>query len=194
MKAEGQYNKVYTRQVSSNMMLPLLPRRLSTLAVTMAVLWISSSTSSALIPPQQPKATAVIRLLQPSSSKVLLYSKSSSDKNKSGSNSDSIMSNLPDVDLDSLQQYLPNLSNLWDARESVWRNVVDGELGQRGEFYTAAQLLALACVAIGGVPFVGGLVSLVCGPVLLLLGVYVLRPCHRCHGTRGLLQSVARSV
>ena len=125
---------------------------------------------------------------------VLLYSKSSSDKNKSGSNSDSIMSNLPDVDLDSLQQYLPNLSNLWDARESVWRNVVDGELGQRGEFYTAAQLLALACVAIGGVPFVGGLVSLVCGPVLLLLGVYVLRPCHRCHGTRGLLQSVARSV
>ena len=76
--------------------------------------------------------------------------------------------------MDSLQQYLPNFSNLWDARESVWRNAADGELGQRGEVYTAAQFLVLACVAIGGIPFVGGLLSLLCGPILLLLGVFVL--------------------
>ena len=144
--------------------MPLSSRRSSSFWFAVSVLLLSAaSTALAFVVVVGPQSTAITIKPQPPHSAVWLRS----------SNSKNTLPSLQDLNLDSLQKYLPNFANLWDARESVWNNVVDGELGQRGEAFTAAQLFALACIALGGVPLVGGVVSLVCVPVLLLLGVAV---------------------
>ena len=53
-------------------------------------------------------------------------------------------------------------------------NTMSGELGQRGEIYFLVQLLLVGFVVVGGIPIVGNsLINIVCGPILLLLGVVV---------------------
>jgi len=95
---------------------------------------------------------------------------SEGENNSKPSSSSSMMNNA----MESIQQNMPDLSNLLDARESIVSNIVDGELGRRGEVYTLAQLVLLLSIALGGVPVIGGVVSLIGGPLLLLLGLTVM--------------------
>lgn len=113
-------------------------------------------------------------------SSLLLFSSSSSssesgETSSSSNNSNSLVpSSSSSSSSKSFQQNLPDLSKLLDARGSIWSNIVDGELGRRGEVYTLIQVAVLFCIARGGVPVIGNIVSIVCGPGLLLLGAIVM--------------------
>jgi protein-S-isoprenylcysteine O-methyltransferase Ste14 len=65
--------------------------------------------------------------------------------------------------------------------EEVWKNIQDsrdnifsGSFGERGEGYVIAQFVALALVAIGTVPLLGGIIDFVFGPLFLLAGMAVI--------------------
>lgn len=71
-----------------------------------------------------------------------------------GSLTKGITSKLEDLDIQAIQE-----------------NTFSGEMGSRGEIYVGAQFALLACVAIGGIPYVGPIVSVLGGPILLLTGL-----------------------
>jgi protein-S-isoprenylcysteine O-methyltransferase Ste14 len=76
---------------------------------------------------------------------------------------------LDKFDLSSLQKYI-DISSLTDNAEKILANTKEGEFGQRGEVYVAAQFGLLFCILIGGVPFFGDLLKFLLGPELFLIG------------------------
>ena len=80
----------------------------------------------------------------------------------------SLLDRLPqNLDVRSLQQSL----NLERFKENV---LGGGPLGERGEIYTLAQFIVLACVFGGGVPIFGDAILPLLGPVCLATGLGVL--------------------
>jgi len=76
-------------------------------------------------------------------------------------------------DIESLKKQIPDMTSIVKSRESILDNLTSGEFGARGEVYFAAQAALIGCIAFGGVPFVGGIISFVFGPALLLVGLAV---------------------
>jgi protein-S-isoprenylcysteine O-methyltransferase Ste14 len=64
-----------------------------------------------------------------------------------------------------------DISSLTGNADKIRDNLMEGKLGERGEVYVAAQFGILVCIAIGGIPFVGGLITFLLGPGLLLAGL-----------------------
>ena len=83
-----------------------------------------------------------------------------------------VPSNLPNPS--DLQQKLKDLTDRIDVSaitSSVKDNVMEGEVGQRGEAYTAAQAGLLLCILLGGVPILGEPLMELVGPGLTLAGL-----------------------
>lgn len=71
--------------------------------------------------------------------------------------------------IDYLQKF--DVSSLTENLDTISKNTMEGEVGQRGEAYAIAQFIVVAAIVIGGVPVVGDFVNILLGPVLLLLGL-----------------------
>lgn len=75
------------------------------------------------------------------------------------------------VDMDDLLSKVPDVSALSSMDfNTVKDNILEGNVGERGEGYAAAQFLLLGCILIGGVPIVGDFLMVLLGPCLLLAG------------------------
>jgi len=61
-----------------------------------------------------------------------------------------------------------------DTIQKIRTNIMEGELGQRGEVYVAGQFGLLLCILWGTVPLVGQLVKFLCGPVLMIGGMAII--------------------
>lgn len=57
--------------------------------------------------------------------------------------------------------------------DSILGNVLSGEFGKRGEAYVAAQAFLVLCILFGGLPILGDLLNLLCGPLLMIAGLGV---------------------
>jgi len=55
--------------------------------------------------------------------------------------------------------------------EAVKANIVEGNVGKRGETYVIAQFSMLICIAVGTVPFVGDLLTPILGPAFIIAGL-----------------------
>lgn len=66
-----------------------------------------------------------------------------------------------------------SVSNVLENFESIKQNVLQGELGGRGEIYFGLQVALLFCILLGNVPLVGKVVFGVMGPTLLIAGLAV---------------------
>jgi protein-S-isoprenylcysteine O-methyltransferase Ste14 len=66
-----------------------------------------------------------------------------------------------------------NTDGLMTNLDTIKSNVLDGEIGSRGELYALAQGAILVCILGGGIPFVGGPLMFLLGPGLLLAGAGV---------------------
>jgi len=62
---------------------------------------------------------------------------------------------------------------LSDSFDALRENLTSGKVGERGELYTAAQVVVMFCLLIGGVPIVGNAATILGGPCLLLAGLAV---------------------
>lgn len=60
-----------------------------------------------------------------------------------------------------------------DNINSILGNALNGEFGTRGEAYVAAQVFLVLCILFGGIPILGDVLSLLCGPLLMIAGVGV---------------------
>lgn len=91
------------------------------------------------------------------------------DKSKSSSSFD--LDKLKEsFDFETLKANLPDISSLTSNADSIRQNVLNGEFGTRGEAYVLAQFALILLVAIGGIPVIGGALSVVLGPGLVLVG------------------------
>lgn len=72
-----------------------------------------------------------------------------------------------------IQQKVQELVDRFDlsAVTGSMSNIMDGELGERGEAYTAAQFALILFIAIGGIPILGDPLMLILGPGLALAGL-----------------------
>lgn len=96
---------------------------------------------------------------QGTTTKVALQSAVGGDKDKF--DPQELLSKLPDVS--SIDFKALDLEVIKD-------NILEGEVGERGEAYAAAQFALLACILAGGIPVVGDLMMVLLGPCLLLAG------------------------
>lgn len=86
------------------------------------------------------------------------------------------MSSDPVADMkDKMSGLVSNISTggITDNLDKIMANIMDGDVGSRGEAYTVAQFFLLACIVVGGIPFVGDALMLLLGPGLLLTGAGV---------------------
>jgi protein-S-isoprenylcysteine O-methyltransferase Ste14 len=67
-----------------------------------------------------------------------------------------------------------NTDGLMSNLDTIKSNVLDGDVGSRGEVYAFAQLAILLCILGGGIPIVGGPLMVLLGPGLLLAGAGVI--------------------
>lgn len=75
-----------------------------------------------------------------------------------------------------VQELVSNVANtdgLLSNLEPIQQNVMNGDLGGRGELYAIAQFAILVCILGGGIPVVGGPLMVLLGPGLLLAGAGV---------------------
>lgn len=70
-----------------------------------------------------------------------------------------------------LSEYVQNIDFSGLSVDSISKNTMEGEVGKRGEAYTAAEFFVLFSIVIGGVPIVGDAINILLGPVLLLAGL-----------------------
>lgn len=75
-----------------------------------------------------------------------------------------LLSNVQDFDISTLTANLDIFKT----------NALQGEFGERGEAYFAAQVAAVLCILGGGIPLVGDAIMLLLGPGLLLAGMAVM--------------------
>ncbi|GKY99524.1 hypothetical protein MPSEU_000906500 [Mayamaea pseudoterrestris] len=79
-----------------------------------------------------------------------------------------------DFDIQGLIDKIQNVELDWDrlsdSVSGVKENVMQGEVGQRGELWFIAQLVCLLGILGGGVPFIGNALFFLLGPGLLLIG------------------------
>jgi len=86
------------------------------------------------------------------------------------------MQEMDDV-LDNLNKKLSdvfsnvNLDSFPDSLDGLVSNAMEGDLGTRGEVYVAAQFALALFILVGGIPIVGDLLTILCGPVLSLAGI-----------------------
>jgi protein-S-isoprenylcysteine O-methyltransferase Ste14 len=73
--------------------------------------------------------------------------------------------------LESVQNF--DISSVTDAFGAIQQNAMEGQFGERGEAYVAAQLGVILCIVGGGIPFVGDFLMLLLGPGLLTVGLGV---------------------
>jgi len=68
-------------------------------------------------------------------------------------------------------QLLVMISNF----DQIRSNVLDGEVGQRGEIYVILQVVLFVSIASGYIPFFGiqNILDIICGPFFLILGVLI---------------------
>jgi len=78
--------------------------------------------------------------------------------------------------LDSAKEFSNSLTKIDTSLdfESIRRNILDGDIGERGEEYALVQFFLIACVLIGGIPLVGDFAMLLFGPGAFLGGLAVL--------------------
>jgi protein-S-isoprenylcysteine O-methyltransferase Ste14 len=57
-----------------------------------------------------------------------------------------------------------------DTADQIFDNVVSGEFGSRGEAYVIAQVFLVVCILFGGLPFLGGTLQFLFGPILMAIG------------------------
>lgn len=57
-----------------------------------------------------------------------------------------------------------------DTADQIFDNVLSGEFGSRGEAYVIAQVFLVLCILLGGLPFLGGMLQFLFGPVLMAIG------------------------
>lgn len=57
-----------------------------------------------------------------------------------------------------------------DNLNSILGNTLNGEFGTRGEAYVAAQVFLVLCILFGGLPILGDVLNLLCGPLLMIAG------------------------
>lgn len=60
-----------------------------------------------------------------------------------------------------------------ETADQILGNVLSGEFGKRGEVYVATQVFLVLCILFGGLPIFGDFLNLLCGPVLMAIGVGV---------------------
>ena len=78
---------------------------------------------------------------------------------------------------DKVQEVMGSLKNgdmMKLDMDVVKANLMDGEVGSRGEAYAIAQFILLACIVGGGIPLVGDALLFLLGPGLLLAGAGIL--------------------
>jgi len=87
--------------------------------------------------------------------------------------SSSISLNQSDKGVDSGRD-ASDTKSISEVIDAVQSNLVDGELGSRGEGYFVLQIALILCILFGTVPVVGSVLNLVLGPGFVLLGGSVL--------------------
>eukprot|EP00548_Thalassiothrix_antarctica_P002099 CAMPEP_0194130292 /NCGR_PEP_ID=MMETSP0152-20130528/1362_1 /TAXON_ID=1049557 /ORGANISM="Thalassiothrix antarctica, Strain L6-D1" /LENGTH=194 /DNA_ID=CAMNT_0038824763 /DNA_START=165 /DNA_END=749 /DNA_ORIENTATION=- len=86
------------------------------------------------------------------------------------------MADEPSPDLPTrVQNFISNfeLDDISENVDAVRSNVLDGQLGSRGELYFVSQIVLVLCILGGGVPFIGDLLFLLFGPGILITGLGV---------------------
>jgi protein-S-isoprenylcysteine O-methyltransferase Ste14 len=63
-----------------------------------------------------------------------------------------------------------NSNDVMTSMETLKQNVMEGNLGSRGEEYVIIQVSLILCILGGGIPIIGDTVMLLLGPGLLILG------------------------
>lgn len=66
-----------------------------------------------------------------------------------------------------------DIDALTKTASGAMENAMAGEVGKRGEVYTAAQFACMAAILAGGIPIVSDVINTVLGPVLFLVGLAV---------------------
>jgi protein-S-isoprenylcysteine O-methyltransferase Ste14 len=61
-----------------------------------------------------------------------------------------------------------------DNANQILGNVLNGEFGKRGEAYVVAQVFLTLCILFGGLPVLGNVLNILCGPVLMAIGAGVM--------------------
>jgi protein-S-isoprenylcysteine O-methyltransferase Ste14 len=115
----------------------------------------SAPSASAFVMPKARGTSAVLR-------KASIGDEDPSMKRGPGFDPQDLLSKLSSVDMDFDFKAL----NL----ETIKNNVMDGNVGERGEAYAAAQFALLLFIVGGGVPLIGNLLMTLLGPVLMLAG------------------------
>lgn len=76
-------------------------------------------------------------------------------------------------DVEKIRESIPDVSSLLANADAIKDNLLSGQVGERGEAYVVAQFALIFLVIIGDIPFFGGLVNVLLGPVLMLGGLFV---------------------
>jgi protein-S-isoprenylcysteine O-methyltransferase Ste14 len=92
---------------------------------------------------------------------LLTPMRAANDEGSPSFNMDNILAKVPE---------LPEFSMGSLDIESIKDNLMDGNLGERGEAYAAAQFGLLLCIAIGGIPIAGDFLMVLLGPCMMLAG------------------------
>jgi protein-S-isoprenylcysteine O-methyltransferase Ste14 len=77
----------------------------------------------------------------------------------------------PDIEepINAIMSKLTAVANQ-DTADQIFNNVFSGEFGKRGEQYVIAQVVLVLCILGGGLPFFGGTLQFIFGPVMMAIG------------------------